>query len=168
MPRTTQFRLVLVTCGSLTESHKIARAVVAKRLAACVNIVTAPVESLYNWKGKLERSREHLLLIKTNVKRLEALEREVLRLHSYEIPEFLVLPIAAGSKAYLRWLANNSRGPERRTPCFQELHIKQRLIQIGNNIFHILDANAQTNQTIRDPHPVPHFLWHGRVRHLRG
>ncbi len=108
MPRATPFRLVLVTCGSLAESRRIARAVVAKHLAACVNIVTAPVESLYTWKGKLERSREHLLLIKTTAKRLGALEREVLRLHSYETPEFLVLPIAAGSKAYLDWLAENA------------------------------------------------------------
>jgi len=108
MPRGTQFRLVLVTCGTLTESRKIALAVVAKHLAACVNILTASVESLYTWKGKLERSREHLLLIKTSAKRLKALEREVLRLHSYETPEFLVLNIAAGSKAYLRWLAQNT------------------------------------------------------------
>jgi periplasmic divalent cation tolerance protein len=108
MPRATQFRLVLVTCGSLPESRKIARAVVARHLAACVNILTVPVESLYTWKGKLERSREYLLLIKTTAKRLKALEREVLRLHSYETPEFLVLPIAAGSKAYLRWLAQNT------------------------------------------------------------
>jgi periplasmic divalent cation tolerance protein len=108
MPRGTQFRLVLVTCGTLTESRKIARAVVAKHLAACVNILTAPVESLYTWKGKLERSREHLLLVKTSAKRLKALEREVLRLHSYETPEFIVLHIASGSKAYLRWLAGNT------------------------------------------------------------
>jgi len=108
MPRATLFRLVLVTCGSLPEARKIAGAVVEKHFAACVNILTAPVESLYTWKGKLERSREHLLLIKTTAKRLKVLEREVLRLHSYDTPEFLVLPIAAGSRAYLRWLAENT------------------------------------------------------------
>ncbi len=108
MPRATQFRLVLVTCGSLPEARKIARTVVEKHFAACVNIFTAPVESLYTWKGKLERSRERLLLIKTTVKRLEALKREILRLHSYDTPEFLVLPIAAGTPAYLRWLAQNT------------------------------------------------------------
>ena len=107
MPRATPFRLVLVTCGSLPEARRIARAVVEKHLAACVNILAAPVESFYTWKGKLERSREHLLLIKTTATRLKPLEREVLRLHSYETPEFLVLPIAAGSPAYLRWLAQN-------------------------------------------------------------
>jgi periplasmic divalent cation tolerance protein len=108
MPRAKQFRLVLVTCGSLPEARKIARAVVEKHFAACVNILTAPVESLYTWKGKLERSRERLLLIKTTAKRLNALEREVLRLHSYDTPEFLVLPIAAGATAYLAWLAQNT------------------------------------------------------------
>ena len=105
MPRATHFRLVLVTCGSLPEARRIAHAVVDKHFAACVNILTAPVESLYTWKGKLERSREHLLLIKTTAKRLKPLEREVLLLHSYETPEFLVLPIAGGSPAYLRWLS---------------------------------------------------------------
>lgn len=108
MPRATPFRLVLVSCGTLPEARKIARAVVEKHFAACVNILTAPVESLYTWKGKLELAREHLLLIKTTAKRLNALKREVLRLHSYETPEFLVLPIAAGSPAYLRWLAQNT------------------------------------------------------------
>jgi periplasmic divalent cation tolerance protein len=100
----TQFRLVLVTCSSLSEARKIARAMVQKHLAACVNIHTAPVESIYRWKGKVETTREHLLLIKTTIRRLKALEREVLRLHSYETPEFLVLPVDAGSRAYFHWL----------------------------------------------------------------
>jgi len=104
MPRATPFRIVLVTCGSLSEARKIAHAVVEKHVAACVNILTSPVESLYTWKGKLERSREHLLLVKTTAKHLKALERELLRLHSYETPEFLVLCIAAGSSGYFNWL----------------------------------------------------------------
>jgi periplasmic divalent cation tolerance protein len=109
MPSPTQFRLVLVTCPSLPEARKIARTMVQKHLAACVNIHTAPVESIYTWKGKLETSREQLLLIKTTARRLKSLEREVLRLHSYETPEFLVLPISTGCPAYLSWLAQSSR-----------------------------------------------------------
>ena len=105
----TQFRLVLVTCGSLAEARKISRAVVERRLAACVNIQTAPVESVYRWKERVETAREHLLLIKTTASRLNALEREVLRLHSYETPEFIALPIATGSHAYFRWLRDNVR-----------------------------------------------------------
>jgi periplasmic divalent cation tolerance protein len=107
MPRATQFRIVLVTCASLPNARNIARQVVKRRLAACVNILTAPVESIYTWKGKLENSREHLLIIKTSAARLKSLEREVLRLHSYDTPELLVLPISAGSRPYLRWLAQS-------------------------------------------------------------
>ena len=104
----SQFRLVLVTCASLFEARKISRAIVQKRLASCVNIHTAPVESIYRWKGKVETAREHLLLIKTTTRRLKALEREVLRLHSYDTPEFIALPIASGSRGYLKWLASNT------------------------------------------------------------
>jgi periplasmic divalent cation tolerance protein len=97
-------RVVLVTCRSLTEARKIASGVVSARLAACVNIGTAPVESVYRWKGKVESAREVLIVIKTTESRLAALEKEVKRLHSYDMPEFVVLEIAAGSKEYLRWV----------------------------------------------------------------
>src|ERR1700688_3655994 len=105
----TQFRLVLVTCPSLPEARKISRALLQKHLAACVNIHTPPIESVYRWKGKIETAREHLLLIKTTARRLKSLEKEVLRLHSYETPELLVLPISGGSRAYLRWLSNSCK-----------------------------------------------------------
>jgi periplasmic divalent cation tolerance protein len=105
MPSITQFRLVLVTCPSLPEARKISRSLLQKHLAACVNIHTTPVESIYHWKGKIETAREHLLLIKTTTRRLKSLEREVLRIHSYDTPEFLVLAISGGSKSYLRWLS---------------------------------------------------------------
>jgi periplasmic divalent cation tolerance protein len=108
MRRATSFRIVLVTCGSLSEARKIARVVVSKKLAACVNIHSAPVESVYWWKGKVETGREYLLVMKTAARRVGALEAEVLRLHSYETPEFLVMEIAAGSRSYLSWLAANS------------------------------------------------------------
>jgi periplasmic divalent cation tolerance protein len=107
MARDDRFCIVLVTCGSAAEARKIAEAVVKKRLAACVNILAAPVESVYRWKGKLEKSRERLLIIKTSKTRLQALEREVLRLHSYEAPEFIALPISRGSSKYLSWIAQS-------------------------------------------------------------
>jgi len=106
MSTTTQFRLVLVTCSSLPEARKIARSVVQKHLAACVNVHSSKLESIYRWKGKIETAREHLLLIKTAARRLKALEREVFRLHSYDTPEFLVLPVSSGSRVYLKWLAS--------------------------------------------------------------
>src|SRR5437899_12571515 len=100
-------RIVLVTCPSLVLARKIARAVVQKRLAACVNVVRSPVESFYTWKGKLESAREHLLLVKTTTASLPQLEREVNRLHTYDVPEFIALPITEGSGDYLSWLSDS-------------------------------------------------------------
>ena len=97
-------RVVLVMCRTLTEGRRIARGVVSNRLAACVNIVLSPAESFYMWKGKLEKAREYLLVMKTGTKHLAELENEVQRLHSYEVPEFIALPITEGSKKYLSWL----------------------------------------------------------------
>jgi len=106
MKTSENYRLVFVTCANHMQAKLIARSVVEKRLAACVNILRSPIESHYRWKGKVEKARELLLLIKTTATRLVALEREVKRLHSYEMPEFLVLPVVAGSSDYLAWLAN--------------------------------------------------------------
>ena len=102
-------RVVLVTCGTLSEGRKIARAMVGQRLAACVNVVLSRLDSYYTWKGKLETAREYLLVIKTTAKKLAALEKEVIRLHSYDVPEFLALSIVAGSKDYLGWLGHSTR-----------------------------------------------------------
>lgn len=96
--------VVLVTCANSAEAKRIARAVVEARLAACVNILPGAVTSIYRWKGKVESAREKLLLIKTSRKRLAKLQAAVERLHSYDVPEFIALPIAAGSRAYMAWL----------------------------------------------------------------
>ena len=100
-------RIVMVTCGTLSESRKIARCVVQRRLAACVNVVRSSMNSYYTWKGKLEVAREYLLVMKTTRNRLAELEKEVKRLHSYEVPEFIALPVAAGSRDYLTWLGRS-------------------------------------------------------------
>ncbi len=97
--------IVLVTCGSQKEARKIASALVGQRLAACVSEIGVPVASTYRWKGKVESAKEFLLLIKTTKKRFEAVRDAVRRLHSYEVPEIIALPIAAGSRAYLDWIA---------------------------------------------------------------
>ncbi len=96
--------VVLVTCSGAAEARRIARAAVGARLAACVNILPGAIQSIYRWKGKVESARERLLLIKTSRKRLAKLQATVERLHSYDVPEFIALPIAAGSPAYLAWL----------------------------------------------------------------
>ena len=107
MKRESRFRLALVTCGTLEESRKIARELVEKRLAACVNVVTHAVESFYPWAGKLENSSEYLLMIKTTEDRIEELQACVVSRHSYDTPEFIVLPIVAGSEDYLKWLSES-------------------------------------------------------------
>ena len=109
MVQETKYRVVLVTCATLEEGRKIARGVVEKHLAACVNIVTHAVESIYTWEGKLEDSSEYLFIIKTSDERLGELEREVMALHSYDTPEFVVLPIVAGSEQYLKWVGESLR-----------------------------------------------------------
>ncbi len=73
------------------------------------------MESVYTWKGKVERAREYLLVMKTTAKRLAELENEVKRLHSYDVPEFIALPITEGSKKYLSWLGESvAKGPKNR------------------------------------------------------
>jgi len=106
-----KFRVVLVTCRNVKEARRIARHVVSKRLAACVNIHLSPVESFYTWKGSLESAREHLLVIKSTAARLAQLEREVHRLHSYDVPEFIALPVIAGSSGYVSWLQQSVAKP---------------------------------------------------------
>jgi periplasmic divalent cation tolerance protein len=107
---TSGFVVVLVTCANLREAQRIADAAVAQRLAACANLLTAPVRSTYRWKGKVEQATEVLLLIKTSQHKLDALQALVKALHSYEVPEFIALPIVSGSAAYLIWLEDSLAG----------------------------------------------------------
>ena len=106
-------RIVLVTCGTLKECRRIARHVVSKKLAACVNIILGPVESVYWWKGNIEKAREYLLVMKTTAKHLVELENEMKQLHSYDVPEFIALPITEGSAKYLFWLSDSVSGPRK-------------------------------------------------------
>jgi len=99
--------VVLVTCGSAKEARKIARAVVEKRLAACANILTSPVQSVYRWKGRVESAKEFLLIIKSTKAGFPKLKAEVTRLHSYDVPEIIALPIASGASNYLTWISNS-------------------------------------------------------------
>jgi periplasmic divalent cation tolerance protein len=96
--------VVLVSCGSAKEARRLGRELVRKKLAACVSVTTSPVKSFYWWKGKVEAALEVLMLIKTTRRKFAALEAEIRKLHSYETPEIIALPIVAGSKAYVAWL----------------------------------------------------------------
>jgi periplasmic divalent cation tolerance protein len=114
MVKASEFRIVLVTCGTAAEARKIGRALVGKRLAACVNIFGTPVESIYRWNGKVEAGRERLMLIKTSAKLLKLVEVEVLKLHSYETPEFLVVGVTGGARGYVDWLTECLEAPRGR------------------------------------------------------
>lgn len=99
--------VVMVTCGSRAEAKKIARAVVEARLAACANVLGGPVQSIYRWKGKVGTAKEVLVLLKSTRKRFSALERAIRRLHSYDTPEIIAVPIAEGARAYLQWIGES-------------------------------------------------------------
>jgi periplasmic divalent cation tolerance protein len=101
--------VVLVTCGSAKEARQIARAVIEQKLAACVNILDAPVRSIYRWKKRIESAKEFLLVIKTSRRRLAALQKKIEQLHSYDVPEIIALPIVAGARGYLGWIADSIR-----------------------------------------------------------
>jgi periplasmic divalent cation tolerance protein len=101
--------VVLVTCNSVREGRKIGRTLVEARLAACVNVLQTPIESIYRWKGSVDTAKEFLLIIKTSRARLKALEAAVKRLHSYDVPEIIALPIEKGSQDYLAWLSESVR-----------------------------------------------------------
>jgi periplasmic divalent cation tolerance protein len=98
--------LVLSTAGSETEARKIAEALVERRLAACVNIVSR-VQSVYRWESKVEHADEYLLLIKTVKEREEQVCAAIRELHSYEVPECIAIQIESGSVEYLKWIEDS-------------------------------------------------------------
>ena len=100
--------VVLCTCGSPDEAEKIARHLVEKQLAACVNVVPG-IRSIYRWQGKVVDATEVLLIIKTRQDLFEPLRAEITAVHSYEVPEIIALPIGDGSEAYLSWLGEQLR-----------------------------------------------------------
>jgi periplasmic divalent cation tolerance protein len=102
-----QFRIVLVTAPDLKTARRLARAALLKRLAACANLMPG-LHSLYWWGGKIESSREVLILFKTRASRLRELEKLILAQHPYDTPEFVVLQLTAGTERYLAWLKHET------------------------------------------------------------
>lgn len=99
-------RVVLVTAPSPDVGAALGRALVDERLAACVNVIPG-LTSIYRWQGQREEASECLLVIKTDETRYAELERRVLELHPYEIPEVLALPVERGAPAYVEWLRDS-------------------------------------------------------------
>lgn len=95
--------VVLATCAGEEEAVRIARRLVEKRLAACVNVL-AGARSIYRWRGAVEEASEWLLIIKSRRGLAAAIAAEIEALHSYEVPEVLALPVVDGSEKYLAWM----------------------------------------------------------------
>jgi periplasmic divalent cation tolerance protein len=95
--------VVLCTCSSADEARRIAGELIAQHLAACVNLLPA-VRSIYHWEGAIEDSEETLMMIKSARPLFERLRTAIVRLHSYDVPEIIALPIVDGAASYLAWM----------------------------------------------------------------
>jgi periplasmic divalent cation tolerance protein len=100
--------VVFSMCASAEEAEGIARALVEKRLAACVNVL-AGARSIYRWQGAIEEASEWLLIIKSRRDLADELRAEIEKLHSYEVPEVLVLAVVDGAPGYLGWMERELR-----------------------------------------------------------
>jgi|ERR1043166_483651 periplasmic divalent cation tolerance protein len=98
--------VVFMTAANRDEASRLAEMLVARRLAACVQIVPG-MESVYRWQGQIERQSEVLLIAKTVSEKFAELESEVVKLHSYETPEIVAVPLTEGSRPYLDWLSSS-------------------------------------------------------------
>ena len=99
---------VLTNLPDSESAFNLARELVARRVAACVNVLPAST-SFYRWEGKPEEASEHPVLVKTSLERYPALEAAILELHPYELPEIIAWPVTAGLARYLRWVEEESR-----------------------------------------------------------
>ena len=99
--------VVFITAPNEEEAARIARSLVESRLAACVNIIHN-IRSIYTWQGKIEDDAEVLMIVKTQIKRFDALAAKVRELHSYDVPEIISLPITDGSEDYLKWIKQST------------------------------------------------------------
>ena len=105
---TSSYIIVLVTAKDAAQANKIAQGLLQQKLVACANIVKG-VESLFWWQGKIDKAAEVLLILKTKKSLFKKLESAVKKLHSYQTPEIIALPIAAGSAKYLQWIKESVR-----------------------------------------------------------
>tara|TARA_B100000900_G_scaffold258197_1_gene220044 strand:- start:327 stop:647 length:321 start_codon:yes stop_codon:yes gene_type:complete len=104
----SKVQIVLCSFPDLSKARHIGTLLIEKQLVACVNLIPG-VESVFSWEGKITSEREVLAILKTTSERLVELEKEVLALHPYEVPEFLVVAADNGSEDYLRWVETVTR-----------------------------------------------------------
>ncbi len=100
----TDYIEVVTTIDKRSGAEELARALVEERLAACVQ-VRGPIQSTYRWKGQIETAEEWQCVAKSRADLFDRVDRAIRRLHPYEVPEILALPIAAASQSYLSWMA---------------------------------------------------------------
>lgn len=100
--------VVFVTVPDARVARRMSESLVGERLAACVTTVPG-ASSTYRWKGKVERARERVLMIKTRTALVKRLERRVREIHPYEVPEILAIPVSYGEPKYLRWIQETTR-----------------------------------------------------------
>ena len=107
MAKQSKHLLVLTTCPETITAKKIANDLVVEKLAACVQVIPG-VLSFFLWVGKVDHSEEVLLLIKTTSERYPQLEKRIISLHPYDLPEIITLPINGGLEGYLAWIETNT------------------------------------------------------------
>lgn len=100
------YQLVLCSCPDEETAVNIAENIVAQCLAACVNVMPS-VYSIYHWQGNVESAKENMLLIKTTSGKYASLEKVILSLHPYEMPEIIALDISSGLPEYLKWIESS-------------------------------------------------------------
>jgi periplasmic divalent cation tolerance protein len=105
MKSAAEFALILVTAPNLKVARSLSKAALTARLIACANIIPK-LESHYWWQGKIVSGAEVLLVLKTTRRKVKALEKLILARHSYDTPEFLVLPLSSGNARYLKWISD--------------------------------------------------------------
>ena len=98
------------TTGARDDAERLAREIVARRLAACAQII-GPIRSVYRWQGAVQNDEEYLVLFKTRAAVAEQFKRELAELHPYDVPEILLFEIRDGGRSYLDWLAGETRPP---------------------------------------------------------
>jgi periplasmic divalent cation tolerance protein len=103
----SEYVLVLSTLPADADAPAFGQALVAERLAACVNMLP-PMESTYRWEGEIQRDVERQVIMKTSRDRVAALWERMRELHPYDVPEFIVVPIVDGNDAYLRWIGEST------------------------------------------------------------
>ncbi len=104
----TNYIVIYITTGSVNEAKKIGRALVEEKLVACSNIIS-PIRSIYSWQGKICDDKEALMVLKTRKKLFNQIVKRVEKLHSYDVPEIIAMPIIEGSSKYLSWINEETK-----------------------------------------------------------